>query len=73
MAGVGGVRAGGGGGGWKEMEKREKGRRKEEHSSHCVTGERGGHRGDTSVMAARTEGWQVTKTFAKKKNKNKKK
>lgn len=30
-------------------------RRKEEHSSHCVTGERGTHGGDNSVLGARTE------------------
>ena len=42
------VRARGGGGGGKRGI-----RRKKERSSHCVTGERGRHRGNNSVMADR--------------------
>lgn len=71
MAVMGGVRAGGGeGGGGKRWRRRKGERRKEEHSSHCVTGERGGHRSDTSVTAACTEGTGDQNLYHLKKEKD---
>ena len=55
-----------------EGEREEKGRRKEERSSHCVTG---GHRGDTSAMAVvpRADRWAKPSPLRQRTGKKEKK